>query len=161
MLEIRQAMTKLIVLVILASLMTRGARAQGIPPNARAVSWGKGWVCNQGYVERAQECIVLGAATDDEVRQYLINESMGSYSGSCPCPYNVDRAGRRCGGRSAYSRPGGRSPLCYPTDVPDAQVRRARERYPAPRRTPPDSPPAPLRPGMWLKVNSSIGIRLS
>lgn len=30
---------------------------------------------------------------------------------------NVDRAGRRCGKRSAYSRPGGSSPLCYEGDV--------------------------------------------
>lgn len=27
-------------------------------------------------------------------------------SGSCDCPYDTDSAGRRCGGRSAYSRPG-------------------------------------------------------
>lgn len=35
------------------------------------------------------------------------------YTGSCDCPYHTDRAGRRCGARSAYSRPGGRSPRCY------------------------------------------------
>lgn len=34
-------------------------------------------------------------------------------SGRCDCPYHTDRAGRRCGARSAYSRPGGRSPRCY------------------------------------------------
>lgn len=34
-------------------------------------------------------------------------------SGSCDCPYDTDSAGRRCGGRSAYSRPGGASPVCY------------------------------------------------
>src|SRR2546422_1395863 len=28
-------------------------------------------------------------------------------------PYNTDRAGRRYGARSAYSRPRGRSPICY------------------------------------------------
>ncbi|HDZ72256.1 MAG TPA: SH3 domain-containing protein [Aurantimonas coralicida] len=33
--------------------------------------------------------------------------------GSCDCPYDVMRNGRVCGGRSAYSRPGGRSPQCY------------------------------------------------
>ncbi len=36
--------------------------------------------------------------------------------GSCSCPYDTDRAGRRCGGRSAYSKPGGASPKCYTTD---------------------------------------------
>lgn len=34
-------------------------------------------------------------------------------SGSCDCPYDRASNGSRCGGRSAYSRPGGRSPICY------------------------------------------------
>jgi hypothetical protein len=42
--------------------------------------------------------------------------------GSCPCPYNVDRAGRMCGRRSAYSRPGGASPICYDKDVTQKMV---------------------------------------
>jgi hypothetical protein len=52
----------------------------------------------------------------------MIKESVASYPGNCPCPYNVDRAGRACGGRSAYSRPGGRSPLCYPEDISDQML---------------------------------------
>ncbi|MEO1243782.1 MAG: SH3 domain-containing protein [Pseudomonadota bacterium] len=52
-----------------------------------------------------------------QVVQILMAESQSRYSGSCPCPYYSDRAGRRCGGRSAYSRPGGASPLCYASDV--------------------------------------------
>ncbi|MDM7850171.1 SH3 domain-containing protein [Pseudochrobactrum kiredjianiae] len=35
------------------------------------------------------------------------------YVGTCDCPYDLMRNGRRCGGRSAYSRPGGRNPQCY------------------------------------------------
>ncbi|WP_210165084.1 SH3 domain-containing protein [Pseudorhizobium marinum] len=35
------------------------------------------------------------------------------YIGTCDCPYDLMRNGRRCGGRSAYDRPGGRSPQCY------------------------------------------------
>ena len=57
------------------------------------------------------------AKTDAEIRQAIIKESIGNYRGSCPCPYNMDRAGRRCGARSAYSRPGGASPICYEKDV--------------------------------------------
>lgn len=34
-------------------------------------------------------------------------------TGSCECPYDFDSRGGRCGGRSAYSRPGGASPRCY------------------------------------------------
>ena len=36
--------------------------------------------------------------------------------GSCDCPYDIDRKGRSCGSRSAYSRPGGSSPACYVGD---------------------------------------------
>lgn len=44
-------------------------------------------------------------------RNEIILQSIASYQGSCPCPYNTDRAGRRCGKRSAWSRPGGYSPI--------------------------------------------------
>jgi hypothetical protein len=68
------------------------------------------------------------ALTDTQVRQLIVQESIRSYSGSCACPFNVDRAGRRCGGRSAYSRPGGASPICYAEEISDEQVRRYRQR---------------------------------
>jgi hypothetical protein len=64
-----------------------------------------------------------GAQSGGGSAQRAIQESIRAYSGSCPCPYSVDRAGRRCGARSAYSKPGGRAPLCYPSDVA-AQRRR-------------------------------------
>lgn len=64
-----------------------------------------------------------GAQSDAAIKQRIIRESIASYPGSCPCPYSTDRAGRSCGRRSAYSRPGGRAPLCYPRDVSAAQVR--------------------------------------
>ncbi|GAA4250802.1 hypothetical protein GBZ26_05180 [Azospirillum formosense] len=62
------------------------------------------------------------ATTDAEIRERLVQESIDAYLGSCPCPYSTMRNGRRCGGRSAYSRPGGQSPLCYPDDVPSALI---------------------------------------
>ncbi len=31
------------------------------------------------------------APTDDEIREILIQQSIRSYSGSCPCPYNTTR----------------------------------------------------------------------
>jgi choline dehydrogenase-like flavoprotein len=66
------------------------------------------------------------AQTDAQIRQRLIRQSIAAYPGSCPCPYNTDRAGRRCGARSAYSRPRGAAPLCYPSDVTPAMLRSAR-----------------------------------
>lgn len=60
--------------------------------------------------------------SDAEIRQQIVRESIAAYSGNCPCPYNVASNGSRCGGRSAYSRPGGESPKCYPGDVSAAEV---------------------------------------
>ncbi len=57
-----------------------------------------------------------------QIVQEIINRSIRSYSGNCPCPYNYTASGRRCGGNSAYSRPGGRSPACYAGDVTDAMI---------------------------------------
>jgi len=36
-----------------------------------------------------------------------------SYSGNCPCPYDTASDGSICGARSAWSRSGGASPVCY------------------------------------------------
>lgn len=58
----------------------------------------------------------------NDIVQEIINRSIRYYTGNCPCPYNRDAAGRQCGGRSAYSRPGGRSPICYPSDVTEAMI---------------------------------------
>ena len=66
--------------------------------------------------------------TDAQIRAEMIRESISRYSGSCPCPYSTTRNGSRCGGRSAYSRPGGASPLCYASDVSDSMVADYRQR---------------------------------
>lgn len=62
------------------------------------------------------------AMSDAQVKQAIIRQSVASYSGSCPCPYSTARNGSRCGGRSAYNRPGGEAPFCYASDVSAAQV---------------------------------------
>ena len=69
---------------------------------------------------------VMARDSDAAIKQKIIQESIDSYPGNCPCPYNTDRAGRSCGRRSAYNRPGGYSPKCYPADVSDADVREYR-----------------------------------
>lgn len=59
---------------------------------------------------------------DAAIIQRIIAYSIGNYSGSCACPYSTDRGGRRCGSRSAYSKPGGYAPICYPQDVTTAMI---------------------------------------
>jgi len=34
---------------------------------------------------------LVQAATNSEIKKELIRQSIASYSGSCPCPYNVAR----------------------------------------------------------------------
>ena len=63
------------------------------------------------------------AQSDAAIKQKLIRESIASYSGNCPCPYNSASNGSSCGRRSAWSRAGGYAPLCYASDVTPAMVR--------------------------------------
>lgn len=54
--------------------------------------------------------------------QRLIAESIANYPGTCACPYSTDRRGRKCGNRSAYSKPGGYSPICFAGDVTKSMI---------------------------------------
>jgi hypothetical protein len=57
------------------------------------------------------------ALSDNEIAKRIIAESIASYPGPCACPFNTARNGSSCGRRSAYSKPGGYSPVCYRKDV--------------------------------------------
>jgi hypothetical protein len=62
---------------------------------------------------------------DDQIKQAIIQQSIAAYNATghpCACPYQADRAGHSCGQRSAYSRPGGAAPLCYPQDVTPGMI---------------------------------------
>ena len=109
-----------IILALMLSLLVFSACAQDEPSLSPDSS---------GYVNRASGGFPLADVTDDELRVSMIAESIASYPGNCPCPYSLDRSGRQCGGRSAYSRPGGYSPLCYRRDIPKTSVDTYRARY--------------------------------
>lgn len=66
--------------------------------------------------------------SDSEIRKIMIQESVSRYSGNCPCPYYRASNGSRCGKRSAWSRQGGYSPLCYEKDISEKMVNNYRER---------------------------------
>lgn len=61
-------------------------------------------------------------ASDDDLKKQMIQESIAGYRGACPCPDFRKSNGSRCGGSSAYSRAGGKSVLCYPSDITPAMV---------------------------------------
>jgi|CXWL01.1.fsa_nt_gi endonuclease YncB( thermonuclease family) len=116
------------------AIVGRLARGAEVTIVARTGEWARlaptgshesGWVSSSYLSAEAPQA---ESASDSQIRQRIMRQSLAYYSGSCPCPYNVDRAGRRCGRRSAYSRPGGASPMCYPSDVSDAQVQAFRAR---------------------------------
>ena len=65
------------------------------------------------------------ANNDQTITRQLIATSRLAYAGSCPCPYDVDLAGR-CGDRSAYSRGVRNKPLCFATDVTPLMISRHR-----------------------------------
>ena len=69
---------------------------------------------------------LLGApafADNETIKAKIIKESVDSYPGNCPCPYNKDSRGHKCGKRSAYSRAGGYETICYPDDVTDEMIK--------------------------------------
>jgi hypothetical protein len=74
---------------------------------------------------------VEAALTAAAIAAIIVKASRDQYYATghpCACPDDTMRNGRACGGRSAYSRPGGAAPLCYPTDVPAAMIESYRQR---------------------------------
>ncbi len=76
--------------------------------------------------KRTAEVLTVAA-----IAALIVKESRNVYYATghpCACPDDRMRNGRSCGGRSAYSRPGGASPLCYPTDVTEQMLKDYRAR---------------------------------
>ena len=64
--------------------------------------------------------------TDAVVIATIIAASIAAYKAMgkpCACPEDTMRNGRRCGGNSAWSRPGGFRPLCYATDITASMIK--------------------------------------
>lgn len=127
------------------AVLTQLTMGQEVLVVARTSDWAqivlssqhRGWVSLQYLsadrpqppIQRVVEAPVVAQQTllgpsRSEIARQIIQNSIRSYSGNCPCPYSTDRAGRRCGDRSAYSRPGGARPVCYESDVSEAMIRR-------------------------------------
>ena len=60
--------------------------------------------------------------SDEEIIKVIIYKSIATHRGNCACPYSRATNGSKCGRRSAYSRPGGYQPMCYPGDVPREMI---------------------------------------
>ena len=71
--------------------------------------------------KRKVEAVLTAAA----IAAIIVQASRDQYHAGgrpCACPDDTMRNGSSCGGRSAYSRPGGAAPLCYPGDVTAAMI---------------------------------------
>lgn len=75
-----------------------------------------------GNVSRPQQLQLSQAVTNEVVRTPVRSSNTSAARhvpiraprrGSCDCPYDITSNGQSCGGRSAWSRPGGRNPVCY------------------------------------------------
>ena len=68
--------------------------------------------------------LALDRQSDADVASAIIRECAAIYHASrpCACPEDLARNGSRCGGRSAYVRPGGATPRCYPRDVSAREI---------------------------------------
>lgn len=93
----------------------------------------EGWIASRFLKDREPETkpveppkqkptSIPPALAPSVVIQRIITESVASYPGSCACPYSTDRGGRRCGNRSAYSKPGGYAPICFAQDVTKSMI---------------------------------------
>lgn len=93
-----------------------------------ATRWGIALALSAALTICAAYAAPASTMSDAQVKREIVQASIASYPGSCPCPYNTDRAGRSCGRRSAYSRAGGYSVVCYPGDVTPEMVKAYRQR---------------------------------
>ncbi len=76
----------------------------------------------------SKEAFSEESLSDSQIKKAIIQESIMSYTGNCPCPYNYARNGSRCGKRSAYSRAGGYNTICYENDISEKMVKEYRLR---------------------------------
>ncbi|MEG5914869.1 hypothetical protein UXQ05_19775 [Enterobacter bugandensis] len=68
------------------------------------------------------------ALSDTQVKNEIIAESIADYPGVCACPFNQARNGSSCGRRSAWSKAGGYSPICYQNEVTAEMIKEWGER---------------------------------
>jgi len=90
------------------------ARAE-LPPSKPGPS------ATHAETKRNAETALAAAA----IAAILIKASRDQYHATghpCACPDDLMRNGRACGARSAYSRPGGAAPKCYPSDITETMI---------------------------------------
>ncbi len=88
-----------------------------------------GWLLFSLLFGSAAPLAAVAAPSDEEVKRLIIQESIASYPGNCPCPYNRAANGSKCGKRSAWSKAGGYDPICFPEEVTPEMVEQWRQQH--------------------------------
>jgi hypothetical protein len=63
--------------------------------------------------------------TDGQIAEHIVRQSRADDYATdhpCACPDDLARNESMCGRRSAYSRPGGAAPECYPQDITASDI---------------------------------------
>ncbi len=110
--------------------MTSKTRCLNVQASANS---GRGLVKTFGLVIGLLPAFSLAepALTDAQIAAIIVQATRDAYYRTghpCACPEDLARNGSHCGGRSAYSRPGGAAPYCYPSDVPAREIEAYRKR---------------------------------
>lgn len=89
------------------------AAADGVPakPTAPAAAPADEEKPDDGGLTPENKAAIVAAIIAGSVALYLARGK------PCACPYSTMRNGAACGSRSAWSKPGGAKPLCFPTDI--------------------------------------------
>jgi hypothetical protein len=103
---------RVIVFALVVVLANGQLRAQTLAPH-------------QGTEGRQKASRTEEILTDAAVALLIVAASIATYKATgkpCACPEDTMRNGRKCGANSAWSRPGGYKPLCYPTEISAAMI---------------------------------------
>ena len=57
------------------------------------------------------------SASDADIREQIVKDSIANYKGICPCPYSIHPDGTQCGYRSAFHKNSSTKPICYEINV--------------------------------------------
>ena len=90
----------------------RSLAYQGTWINVITIDGANGWV-HKDYVSTKIPITQPQVARTTQSKTRGNTPIRAPMTGKCDCPYDRAKNGSRCGSRSAYSRPGGRSPVCY------------------------------------------------
>ncbi len=104
---------KIVILTVLLSFSFSQGALVNKPKTAGELRIAKISKVNKSQIN--SDWIIKNFESEPEIA-YRIMKDIVNYSGPCPCPYNETKDGRFCGGTSAYSKPNGESPRCYPAD---------------------------------------------